>query len=293
MATEERVKDIYDEFVPFYDLSYSDRQPEMAFYTSLLRREDKSVLELGCGTGTIVAAIERTLSERQGSASRAVGVDRSTKMLEWAHTRHPNIEWMHGDMTRPPVQGPFDLVVCAFNTLQMLESDVEVLRTFEATRELLGRNGSFVFDLYNASFSETPSVSAEARLNRVVRSFRDADGHLFEVREDATGGCRRSVGAAGLARRGYVGGNAGRTCAARRAAAPLFGKRHREICCDPRDSESSNATVTCEGRPSTSAAPRSRWSYAAGEPTAGNGRRTPRSPDAQISTTPQASPTST
>ena len=188
------MKDIYDEFVPFYDLSYSDRQPEMAFYTSLLRREDKSVLELGCGTGTIVAAIGRKLSMRHGSASRAVGVDRSTKMLEWAQTRNPNIEWLHGDMTRPPVRGPFDLVVCAFNTLQMLESDVEVVRTFEASRELLGPNGLLVFDLYNASFSETPSVpasetpsvSAEARLNRVVRSFRDADGHLLEVREDAT-----------------------------------------------------------------------------------------------------------
>ena len=180
------MKDIYDEFVPFYDLSYSDRQTEMAFYTSLLRREDKSVLELGCGTGTIVAAIGRTLSMRLGSASRAVGVDRSTKMLEWAQTRHPNIEWIHGDLTGPPVRGPFDLVVCAFNTLQMLESDVEVLRTFEALRELLGPNGLFVFDVYNASCTETPSVSADARLNRVVRSFRDADGHLLEVREDAT-----------------------------------------------------------------------------------------------------------
>ena len=228
------MKDIYDEFVPFYDLSYSDRQPEMAFYTSLLRREDKSVLELGCGTGTIVAAIGRTLSMRLGSASRAVGVDRSTKMLEWAQTRNPNIEWLHGDMTRPPVRGPFDLVVCAFNTLQMLESDVEVLRTFEALRELLGPNGLLVFDLYNASFSETPSVpasetpsvSAEARLNRVVRSFRDADGHLLEVREDAT----EDAGGAWvqLDCRGYVGGDAGRTCAARRAAAPLFARRHRE-----------------------------------------------------------------
>ena len=185
MTKGECVKDIYDEFVPFYDLSYAERQAEIAFYTSLLRGQDRSVLELGCGTGTIVAAIGHELSTRHGAASRAVGVDRSIKMLEWAQRRYPSVEWIQGDLTCPPVQPHFDLVVCAFNTLQMLESDAAVLRTFEASRDLLGPNGLFVFDVYNASSAETPGVTAGGRLNRVVRSFKSADGHLLEVREDA------------------------------------------------------------------------------------------------------------
>ena len=38
----------YDEFAPFYDLCYADRRAEIAFYTSLLRPQDRRVLELGC-----------------------------------------------------------------------------------------------------------------------------------------------------------------------------------------------------------------------------------------------------
>jgi hypothetical protein len=79
---------------------------------------------------------------------------------------------------------PFDLVVCAFNTLQMLDSDADVRRAFEAARNLLSPTGKFVFDIYNASFVDSP-IPPEARLNRVVRSFRHPDGQMLEVREDA------------------------------------------------------------------------------------------------------------
>jgi ubiquinone/menaquinone biosynthesis C-methylase UbiE len=180
---EPRSVDPYDEFVPFYDLCYPDRQAEIAFYVSLLRPGDRSVLELGCGTGTIAAALERELA-RRATPSRAVGLDRSSEMLKWARSRHPAVEWVHGDMTDPPIEGPFDLIVCAFN-MQMLESDAAVLKTITAARHLLGPRGRFVVDLYNASY-EAPSDAAANVLDRVVRSFNDANGHMLEIREKAT-----------------------------------------------------------------------------------------------------------
>jgi SAM-dependent methyltransferase len=178
--------DLYDEFVPFYDLAYPDRGAEIAFYTSLVRPEDTSVLELGCGTGSILAGIGRTLLMRRGAAARTVGVDRSALMLQHAREQHPQLQWVRGDLSQPPVRGPFDLIVCAFNTLQMLESDAALLRTFDAAHHLLGPEGRFVFDLYNPSHEALGAPSHADRRNRVVRSFTDAQGHRFDVRENAT-----------------------------------------------------------------------------------------------------------
>jgi SAM-dependent methyltransferase len=185
MTTGSPAADMYDEFVPFHDLCYPDRGAEIDFYTSLLRHDHRSVLELGCGTGTIVSAVAKVVSARHGRASHAVGVDRSPAMLAWARRQHPTLKWIQGDMVQPPVRGQFDFVVCAFNTLQMLHSHSAVLRTFDEVRELLGADGLFVFDLYNASCSETGDSSNEGRLDRVVRSFSDESGRCFEVREDA------------------------------------------------------------------------------------------------------------
>jgi SAM-dependent methyltransferase len=185
MTTGSPAGDMYDEFVPFHDLFYSDRRAEIDFYTSLLRRDHRSVLELGCGTGIIVAAVASAVSTRHGGASHAVGVDRSAAMLTWARRQHPALKWIKGDIVQPPVRGPFDYVVCALNTLQMLHSDNAVLRTLEAVHELLSADGLFVFDLYNAASSETRDAAGDDRLDRVVRSFSDESGRRFEVREEA------------------------------------------------------------------------------------------------------------
>jgi SAM-dependent methyltransferase len=178
--------DLYDEFVPFYDLAYADRAAEIAFYTSLVRPEDTSVLELGCGTGSILAGISGTLLTRCGAVVRTVGVDRSALMLRHARDRHPQLQLVCGDLSRPPLRGPFDLIVCAFNTLQMLESDAALLRTFEAAHHLLGPEGRLVFDLYNPSHEAPGAPSTADRRNRVVRSFADSQGHRLDVHEDAT-----------------------------------------------------------------------------------------------------------
>jgi len=174
----------YDEFAPLYDLFYTERQPEIDFYCSLLRPQDRSVLELGCGTGTIVGAIAHALAGRHGTSWRAVGLDRSSAMLQRARAKYPHIEWLDGDMTTPPVTGPFDLIVCAFNTLQMLDTDAAVVQMLASARDLLGPAGQIAIDVYNASCLEAPQ-SADARTGRLVKRLADPDGRDLEVIEDS------------------------------------------------------------------------------------------------------------
>jgi glycosyltransferase involved in cell wall biosynthesis/2-polyprenyl-3-methyl-5-hydroxy-6-metoxy-1,4-benzoquinol methylase len=74
---------------------------------SLLREvvpEGKSVLELGCGAGDLLAA----LKPREG-----VGVDLSPRMIERARDRHPRLSFVEADAERLPLARPFDYVVMA------------------------------------------------------------------------------------------------------------------------------------------------------------------------------------
>ena len=187
MRQETLAQEAYDDFAPFYDLSHLGRQPEIDFYTSLVRKDDRSLLELGCGTGTIGACVAQTIIRHHGNAGRLVGIDRSTQMLAVARARYPYIAWVQGDMTTPPVSPGFDFVLCPFNTLQMLDSASELLRTLRSVRQLLSPDGIFVFDMYNNSFRETVPGTASAGVctDRLARSFSDARGHELEVREDA------------------------------------------------------------------------------------------------------------
>jgi ubiquinone/menaquinone biosynthesis C-methylase UbiE len=61
-----------------------------------------AVLEVGCGTGTILAAL------RPG---RGLGVDLSPRMVAIAAARHPHLEFLAADAAQLPEGEPFDYVI--------------------------------------------------------------------------------------------------------------------------------------------------------------------------------------
>src|SRR5438445_9971052 len=90
----------YDTWADYYDLTDADRSPFIDFYGSLVGGgAPRSILDLGCGTGTILAALhERLTSRPTSSASQAVGLDGSARMLSVARRRYPRIAWVLADI---------------------------------------------------------------------------------------------------------------------------------------------------------------------------------------------------
>lgn len=82
----------------------------------------KRVLELGCGTGELLAALEPAVG---------VGVDFSAKSLALAKARHPGLSFVLGDVEDPvtlaSLEGPFDYIVIA-DTIGMLDDIDGTLR---------------------------------------------------------------------------------------------------------------------------------------------------------------------
>jgi SAM-dependent methyltransferase len=81
----------------------------------------QSLLEIGCGTGNILAAFLK-----QGFLNRVVGSEAHPEGLAFAARRAPGAELLQMDARRIPYRDEFD-VVAAFDVIEHVEEDEQVL----------------------------------------------------------------------------------------------------------------------------------------------------------------------
>jgi SAM-dependent methyltransferase len=168
---------LYDSWADFYDLTDADHGACVAFYRGLVQPGMRLMLDLGCGTGVNTCAIAEALPQTK----RVVALDSSERMLALARKRDPAIGWVRADFRVPPVDGPFDFVLCCFNTLQMIPRE-ELSALFSRVHALLAPGAVFAFDIYqpNLAYLNNPPHD---RLAKVVI---DSDQRRLETREDAS-----------------------------------------------------------------------------------------------------------
>ena len=94
------------------------------------------VLELGCGQGDLLAALE---------PSRGVGIDLSTKMIERARSHHPELEFYEGDVQDGLPAEKFDFII-----LSDLVNDVrDVQRVLELAMQCTLPSTRIVLNAYS------------------------------------------------------------------------------------------------------------------------------------------------
>src|ERR1700694_3041890 len=103
--------DELDRWREFNAAYHEDDRKFMRFLIPLGKR----VLELGCGRGDLLAALE---------PSYGVGVDFGAKTIAKANALHPDLHFVMGDVEDPAtlagIEGPFDYIVIA-DTIGMVE----------------------------------------------------------------------------------------------------------------------------------------------------------------------------
>lgn len=179
MSSDSEMAEAYDRWAAYYDIGEGDRQPFLQFYVSLLRADDRAVLDIGCGTGVIAAALAAGI-EQAGQVPHVLGLDVSSAMLEIARARHPALGWVHGDMRTLAVEGRFDLLTCCFNSLQFMPTEADLAQAFRAAREHVADGGRYAFDLYQPNLPYLRVARTGSLARRLVH-----DGRSLEIREDA------------------------------------------------------------------------------------------------------------
>ena len=132
----------YASFAAFYDAVQGDRADDADYARSLLERyhpDARSVLELACGTGSILARLQPDYE--------VAGVDLSAEMLEVARAKLPGVELVHADMTEIRLGRRFDAVLCLYDSINHLLRYAQWEAVFDRAREHLTEDGVFVFDM--------------------------------------------------------------------------------------------------------------------------------------------------
>jgi SAM-dependent methyltransferase len=142
----------FESYAAFYDTLYEtkDYARECDFVESIFaahaRKEVRSVLDLGCGTGGHAFPLSARGYE-------VVGVDRSEAMLSAARAKadgQPGAapEFVLGDIQSVRLGRDFDAVLSLFAVMSYQTSDDAVRAAFATARAHLSAGGLFVFDAW-------------------------------------------------------------------------------------------------------------------------------------------------
>jgi SAM-dependent methyltransferase len=160
----------YNKFAQYYDEVIGDRMPVAKFLHRLVRQYNpkaKQLLELGCGTGTM-------LSHLSGKYS-CTGIDNSREMLKIAKRKAPCAEVLEGDITEFELDTTFDAVICPFDTINHLTTFRDWKRLFRRAHKHLNKDGIFIFDV------NTEEKMESYRLDPVTAEVNDRCISLVEV----------------------------------------------------------------------------------------------------------------
>jgi len=132
----------YSAYARFYDSTQGDRAEHATFIRSLLKKHHpraKTVLELACGTGSILKQLRPDFD--------VAGVDLSAEMLAIARKKLPGVRLVEGDMRTIDLGERFDAVLCVYDSINHLTRFRDWEAVFARARAHLENGGVFLFDI--------------------------------------------------------------------------------------------------------------------------------------------------
>ncbi len=164
-------------FAQLYD-AQCPWSPDRSFCLNLANGR-RSVLDLGCGTGSLAAAMAR-------AECKVTAVDPAQAMLDQAvhHEGHEQVQWVRADARHVRLGQSFDLIVMtghAFQCLLTAEEQLALLRTIAAH---LAPDGTFIFDTRNPMCEEwlqwTPEKSRHIFRHPTLGDVESWDDCVFD-----------------------------------------------------------------------------------------------------------------
>ena len=109
---------------------------DMENYCSFVVPKGAKVLEIGCGTGDLLAAVK---------PSRGLGIDISPEMIKHARQKYPNLDFQVDDAEDLQIQEKFDYVILS-DVIGYLE---DIQRAFEQLKKVTTPQTRVLITYYN------------------------------------------------------------------------------------------------------------------------------------------------
>lgn len=172
----------FGKYADYYDLLYQDKDyvGEVQFIEKLLQYAPttKSILDLGCGTGT-----HATLLAKEGYEVH--GVDLSADMLRLAGDRlnhlprdvASRLKFSQADLRTVRIEKQFDAVISLFHAIGYQTTNEDLQAAFATAKAHLKPGGVFIFDCWYgpAVLCDRPVVRVKRLENEEIRVTRIAE----------------------------------------------------------------------------------------------------------------------
>jgi SAM-dependent methyltransferase len=138
---------LYTELAEYYHVIESSSRvflDEINFLDRLFQKYKlQSILDLGCGTGEHVYAIQQR-------GYSIFGMDSSQNMLEVAKRRYTQCNFFLGELQKFELERHVDGMICLFGTFNYLISDSEVNQALSKIYHNLKSNGILFLEIWNS-----------------------------------------------------------------------------------------------------------------------------------------------
>jgi SAM-dependent methyltransferase len=152
---EQRLAELYDPLDP-------DRGDLDVYAAMAVELGARSVLDIGCGTGTFAC-----LLARRGLTVTAVDPAAASLEIAQAKTGADRVRWVHGDATDlPPLR--VDLATMTANVAQVFLTDAEWAATLRAVHAALRPGGHLVFETRDPAARAWLEWTRERSYQRIV-----------------------------------------------------------------------------------------------------------------------------
>lgn len=133
---------MYHHFATYYNQIFSFNQQLSYDLKPFIKRDGKAI-DLGCGTGRLVALLE-TLK------MKAIGVDMDQSMIDVAKKDYPNLTFYQANMVDflDNDSSSYDLMTCFGNTLPHLSKD-DLVHFLVSAKKRLNQDGYLIIQMLN------------------------------------------------------------------------------------------------------------------------------------------------
>jgi SAM-dependent methyltransferase len=142
------MNNLYTNHSEIYEMMYQtfiNYDEEYAYYSNKLKKYNAgSVIELGCGTGSLA-------SRFNANGFDYTGIDLNKTMLAIAEKKNPGVKFMEADMRNFQLQEKKQACIIAGRTISYLMTDKDVLDAFNTINKNLESGGIVCFDNIDAT----------------------------------------------------------------------------------------------------------------------------------------------
>lgn len=178
---------VYQHFAAIYDhlmqdAPYNQWLEHLQAHHKELQPQMRTVVDLGCGTGTLAISLAQQGYE-------VIGVDFSEDMLAIAAEKSLGhalpIQWLAQDMRELEVLEPVDTVICFCDSLNYIHSLEDVAAVFKSVARALKAGGYFLFDVHSMYklreiFGQETFASNEEDIALIWQSFWEEEERTVE-----------------------------------------------------------------------------------------------------------------